>query len=39
MNDLASIEKAVNIIRSAEIPYAILHCTNVYPTPSELVRL
>ncbi len=39
MNDLNSIEKAVNIIRDANIPYALLHCTNVYPTPPELVRL
>jgi len=39
MNDLDSIEKAVNIIRVAKVPYALLHCTNVYPTPPELVRL
>jgi N-acetylneuraminate synthase len=39
MNDLDSIEKAVNIIREAKVPYALLHCTNVYPTPPELVRL
>ncbi|MDD2487730.1 MAG: N-acetylneuraminate synthase family protein [Candidatus Gracilibacteria bacterium] len=39
MNDLESIEKAVNIIRKEGIPFAILHCTNVYPTNPELVRL
>lgn len=39
MNDLDSIEKAVNIFREENVPFALLHCTNVYPTPSELVRL
>ncbi|MBS3912899.1 MAG: N-acetylneuraminate synthase family protein [Bacteroidetes bacterium] len=39
MNTLASVEKAVEIFREANIPYALLHCTNVYPTPPELVRL
>lgn len=39
MNNLESIRKSVEIIRSAGIPYALLHCTNVYPTPHELVRL
>jgi N-acetylneuraminate synthase len=39
MNDLSSIEKAVEIIRKAKVPFALLHCTNVYPTPPELVRL
>ena len=39
MNNLKSIEKSVDIIRAAGVPYALLHCTNVYPTPYELVRL
>ncbi len=39
MNNLNSIEKAVEIIRKAKVPFALLHCTNVYPTPPELVRL
>lgn len=39
MNDLDSVEKAVNIIRDAGVSYALMHCTNVYPTPPELVRL
>ncbi len=39
MNSTDSIEKAVKIIRDANVPYALLHCTNVYPTPPELVRL
>lgn len=39
MNTIESIAKAVDIFRQYEIPYALLHCTNVYPTPFELVRL
>ena len=39
MNSIASIEKSVNIFRKHKIPYALLHCTNIYPTPPELVRL
>jgi len=39
MNNIKSIKKAVNIIENAGVPYALLHCTNVYPTPYELVRL
>lgn len=39
MNTLNSISKAVNILRKYSIPYALLHCTNVYPTPHNLVRL
>lgn len=39
MNSIESIRKAVEIIRKWNIPYALLHCTNVYPTPYELVRL
>lgn len=39
MNTIESIEKAVNIFRKYKNPYALLHCTNVYPTPPELVRL
>ena len=39
MNTIASIKKAVDIFEKHEVPYALLHCTNVYPTPFELVRL
>lgn len=39
MNTLASIQKSVDIIREAGVPYALLHCTNVYPTRYEDVRL
>lgn len=38
MNDLKSIEKAVNILEKNNVPYALLHTTNLYPTKPEWVR-
>jgi sialic acid synthase SpsE len=39
MNNLESVHKAVQILRNYDIPYALLHTTNIYPTPARLVRL
>jgi len=39
MNSIATVQPSVEILRKAAVPYALLHCTNVYPTPPELVRL
>jgi N-acetylneuraminate synthase len=39
MNSIKSVAPSVEILRNAGIPFALLHCTNVYPTPPELVRL
>lgn len=39
MNNMVSVAKAVAILRRQQVPYALMHCTNVYPTPPELVRL
>jgi N-acetylneuraminate synthase len=39
MNSIETIKPSVEILRNANIPFALLHCTNVYPTPPELVRL
>jgi N-acetylneuraminate synthase len=39
MNDLESISQAVSIFEQSHVPYALLHCTNIYPTPLNLVRL
>lgn len=39
MNTIPSINKAVEILNEFNVPYALLHCTNIYPTPNELVRL
>src|SRR3954464_14390256 len=38
MNDLASIRPSVEILRQAGVPYALLHCTSMYPTPYEKVH-
>lgn len=39
MNDISSISKSVDILREAGTPFALLHTTNIYPTPYELVRI
>lgn len=39
MNDMASVRKTVKILEEYNIEYALLHTTNLYPTPSHLVRL
>lgn len=39
MNTIESVRPSVEILRQAGVPFALLHCTNVYPTPPELVRL
>lgn len=39
MNTIESIRPSVEIMRKAGVPFCLLHCTNVYPTPPELVRL
>ena len=39
MNTIESVGKAVAILESAGVPYALLHTTNLYPTPPHLVRL
>lgn len=39
MNDLKSVRKAVEIFRRKHTPFALLHTTNLYPTPPSLVRL
>lgn len=39
MNNIKSIKIAVKIIEKYKIQYALMHCTNLYPTPPHLVRL
>ena len=39
MNTIDSVRKAVEIFQGARIPYALMHTTNLYPTPPHLVRL
>ena len=38
MNDIVSIKKTTDILDMHGISYALLHTTNLYPTPSHLVR-
>jgi len=39
MNSISSVQKAVKIFDEAKVPIALLHTTNLYPTPIHLVRL
>ena len=39
MNSLDSIQKTVDILERYHIDYALLHCTNLYPTRPEYIRL
>lgn len=39
MNDISSVERSVRILEKHKIPYALMHCTSIYPTPYEKVRL
>ncbi len=39
MNTIESIAKAVSIFEKHQLQYALLHTTNLYPTPNRLVRL
>ena len=39
MNTLNSIDKTVNEIRKYGNSFALMHCTNIYPTPDDCVRL
>lgn len=39
MTSLDEIRKTVEIIRAHRVPFALLHCTSIYPTPEEKIRL
>jgi N-acetylneuraminate synthase len=39
MNTIETVRPSVEILRKANVPFALLHCTNVYPTPYDQVRL
>lgn len=39
MNDMQSIHKTVDILEKYGISYALMHCTNIYPTKPEFIRL
>lgn len=39
MNDISAIRRSVAILRKHRVPYALLNCTSMYPTPYAYVRL
>jgi len=39
MNDLDSISPSVEILQKSGVPFALLHCTSMYPTPYEKISL
>jgi N-acetylneuraminate synthase len=39
MNTIESVRKAIAVVEGAGAPYALMHTTNLYPTPPRLVRL
>ncbi len=39
MNDLDGVAAAVRVFERAGVPYALFHCTSMYPTPYDKVRL
>lgn len=39
MQTIASIKKSVDVLDAAGIEYALLECTNLYPSPPEIVSL
>lgn len=39
MNGIDSIRKTVEVIRQYDCPLVLMHCTSIYPTPYEKVRL
>ncbi len=39
MNDIETIRPAVSILHKYKIKFALLHCTSIYPTPFNKIRL
>lgn len=39
MNTLESVRRSVAVLQQYKVPFALLHTTNLYPTPYHLVRL
>lgn len=39
MNDFKSIDESIKIFKKYKINFALMHCTNLYPTPNKLTRL
>lgn len=39
MNNMETISRSVEILRRYAIPFALMHCTSMYPTPYDKIRL
>jgi sialic acid synthase SpsE len=39
MQTIETVENSVDLLRRAEVPFALLECTNLYPSPPEIVSL
>ena len=39
MNSIQTVKPSVDILQKFKVPFALLHTTNLYPTPYHLVRL
>ncbi len=39
MNDVSTITPSVEILRKANVRFVVMHCTSIYPTPYDKVRL
>lgn len=39
MNDFKSLDPSINILEKSGVEYALMHCTSMYPTPYNKVRL
>lgn len=39
MHGMDVVRRAVDLVQSHDVPLALMHCTNLYPTPTHLVRL
>ena len=35
MNNINMIEKSVKLIQKKKIPFILMHCVSIYPTPYE----
>ena len=39
MNDIPSVRRSLEVISAHNVPVVLMHCTSMYPTPYEKVRL
>lgn len=39
MNSMNDVKETINLLKKMKVQFAILHTTNLYPTPAHLVRL